>query len=131
MKFNPVIWFDIYVQDMARAQKFYEAVFQFNMQNMTDPTDEHLKMVGFPSVDETPDKMFPGTSGSLVEMKGMASGGNSTLVYFTSEDCSIEEKRVEKAGGKLVRPKMSIGQYGFISLAQDTEGNMFGIHSMK
>ena len=28
MKANPVGWFEIYVQDIARAQKFYEAVFQ-------------------------------------------------------------------------------------------------------
>jgi len=26
---------------------------------------------------------------------------------------------------------MSIGQYGFIALAVDTEGNMFGLHSME
>ncbi len=24
---NPVVWFEIYVQDMSRAQKFYETVF--------------------------------------------------------------------------------------------------------
>ena len=65
-----------------------------------------------------------------MQVKGMEAGGNSTLVYFASEDCSIEEGRVEDAGGKLIRPKMSIGEYGFVSLAQDTEGNMIGIHSM-
>jgi predicted enzyme related to lactoylglutathione lyase len=35
------------------------------------------------------------------------------------------------AGGKIQRPKMSIGEYGFISPAIDTEGNMFGLHSLK
>lgn len=116
---------------MNRAQHFYEEVFQFKMQTMSDPSDQSLKMVSFPSINEGPDKMFPGTTGSLVLFQGMPSGGNSTLVYFTSDDCSIEERRVKAAGGKPVRGKMSIGQYGFIGLAQDTEGNMFGIHSMK
>ena len=35
------------------------------------------------------------------------------------------------AGGKVEREKMSIGEYGFIVLALDTEGNMFGLHSLK
>ena len=39
--------------------------------------------------------------------------------------------RVEAAGGRLQRDKMSIGEYGNIALAFDTEGNMFGLHSME
>jgi predicted enzyme related to lactoylglutathione lyase len=35
------------------------------------------------------------------------------------------------AGGTLVREKFSIGQYGFVALAQDTEGNMIGLHSVE
>jgi len=59
------------------------------------------------------------------------SGGCSTLVYFGCEDCAVEEARVTPAGGRVERPKLSIGQYGFITLAFDTEGNLFGLHSMR
>ncbi len=52
-------------------------------------------------------------------------------MYFGVEDCSIEESRVEKAGGKVMNPKMSIGEFGFVSVCMDTEGNMFGLSSMK
>ena len=38
---------------------------------------------------------------------------------------------VKRFGGKLFRPKFPIGQFGFIVLASDTEGNLFGLHSMK
>ena len=65
-----------------------------------------------------------------VRMKGVPSGGNSTLIYFVCDDCAVEAGRVEANGGKIDKPKMSIGQYGFIVLAVDTEGNMFGLHSM-
>ena len=37
---------------------------------------------------------------------------------------------LEAAGGRLHQAKMSIGDYGNIALAFDTEGNMFGLHSM-
>jgi uncharacterized protein len=64
-------------------------------------------------------------------MEGFPSGGNSTLIYFSCDDCAVEESRVEAAGGRVQKPKMSIGEFGFISLAIDSEGNMFGLHSMK
>ena len=72
-----------------------------------------------------------GAAGALVHMEGFPSGGNSTLVYFSCADCAIESGRVTAAGGRLQKEKMSIGQYGFIALAVDTEGNMFGLHSLQ
>jgi predicted enzyme related to lactoylglutathione lyase len=53
------------------------------------------------------------------------------LVYFICDDCANEAAKAVKAGGRLYREKMSIGQYGFIALIIDTEGNMVGPHSMK
>jgi uncharacterized protein len=122
---NPIRWFEIYVQDMARAKKFYQEVFQVQLTELKTPAPG-LEMWQFPSDPES----F-GCSGALVHMKGVPSGGLGTLVYFGSEDCAVEEKRIVSAGGRIDRPKMAIGQYGFITLALDTEGNMFGIHSMK
>ena len=123
MQGNPVGWFEIYVQDMGRARAFYEAVLQLKLEKLPSP---EIEMWSFPM--ETNGR---GASGALVRMEGFPSGGNSTLVYFTCEDCAVEEGRVEGNGGRIQRSKMSIGQYGFISLAFDTEGNMFGLHSMR
>lgn len=122
MKTNPVGWFEIYVQDMDRAKTFYESVFQVKLERVNKP---ELELWSFPmSMDLT------GASGALVKMEGFSSGGNSTLVYFSCEDCALEEARVAEHGGSIQRSKMSIGEYGFISLVIDTEGNMFGLHSM-
>jgi predicted enzyme related to lactoylglutathione lyase len=120
---NPVGWFEIYVQDMPRAKGFYESVFQVKLERLSSPDTE---MWGFPmSMERT------GASGSLVKMKGVASGGNSTMVYFSCADCAVEAARVPTYGGKVNREKMSIGKYGFIALVGDTEGNMIGLHSLK
>jgi len=125
-KFNPVGWFEIYVQDLDRAQKFYEEVLNINLSPIEGSPE--VKMLGFSNTDAM-DK--PGSTGALVKMDGVTSGGNSVLVYFITEDCSVEESRVTTAGGKIMKPKMSIGQHGFISICTDTEGNAFGLHSMK
>lgn len=125
MSFNPVGWFEIYVQDLERAKKFYETMLAIELTKLESPVAE-LEMLAFPM-----DMEGKGASGALAKMDGCPSGGTGTLVYFTSEDCENEASRVEAAGGTVCRPKMSIGQYGFIALVMDTEGNMIGIHSLK
>jgi len=123
MKSNPAVWFEIYVQDLDRAKKFYESVFQGKLEKLNSPG---MDMLAFPR-----EMSGPGAGGALVKMQGVPSGGNSTLVYFACGDCSVEEGRVTKSGGRIHKNKFSIGQYGFISLVIDTEGNMLGLHSMK
>ena len=123
MRNNPVCWFEIYVQDMTRAKNFYEGVLEVKLEKLNNP---EIEMSAF-----SMDAEKVGAGGALVKMPGFPSGKNSTLVYFACEDCAVEEARVEKFGGRIQRPKMSIGQYGFISLVFDTEGNMIGLYSQK
>ncbi|MDQ8203200.1 VOC family protein [Pelagicoccus sp. SDUM812003] len=122
MKANPVGWFELYVDDMQRAQRFYEAVFQTKLQSLPSP---QIEMMAFPMDPET-----TGCAGAIVKAPGVKPGG-STMVYFTCDDCAVEAARVTEAGGSISRPKMSIGEYGYIALVVDTEGNMFGLHSNK
>ncbi len=123
MRENPVGWFEIYVQDMRRARKFYETVFGGTLQKLESPEAE---MMAFPMAMNA-----SGAAGTLVRMEGFPAGGNSTIVYFVCDDCAVEAGRVVAAGGRVHREKFSIGEHGFIALAIDTEDNMFGMHSMK
>lgn len=72
----------------------------------------------------------PGAAGALVKMEGVSAGGGGTMVYFSSADCAVEASRADAAGGTVVRPKTSLGEYGNMALITDTEGNMVGVHSM-
>jgi len=129
MNSNAVCWFEIYVDDMSRAKAFYESVLNQALTRLDNPNT--LKDFPQPEMWAFPMEERPGASGAICKMEGVSAGGNSTLVYFESEDCSVEEARVAKAGGKLIVPKMAIGEHGFISIAQDSEGNTIGFHSMK
>lgn len=123
MNNNPVGWFEIYVQDMDRAKAFYEGVFGVQLAKLDSP---ELDMWAFPMQAER----F-GASGALVRMPGFSSGANSVLVYFSCADCAVEATKAASSGGKVEKEKFSIGQYGYISLVIDTEGNMIGLHSMQ
>jgi predicted enzyme related to lactoylglutathione lyase len=123
MSDNPVGWFEIYVQDMPRAKKFYESVFQVKLEQLKMP---EIEMWSFPM---QMDRM--GAAGALVKMQGVPSGGNSTVVYFSCTDCAVEAARAVQYGGALQNEKTSIGEHGFFALVLDTEGNMIGLHSMQ
>lgn len=130
MKPNPVVWFEIYVQNLERARRFYEAVFQCTLESLTPPEGEAstMEMLAFPM-----EMNASGSAGMLVQMADCPppAGGPSTLVYFSCDDCAVEQSRVASAGGKVVKPKFAIGSYGQIALVMDTEGNTIGLHSMQ
>jgi predicted enzyme related to lactoylglutathione lyase len=122
-----VCWFEIYINDMARAKTFYESVLGQALTRLDNPEVKsdfpQPEMWAFSMEEEA------GASGAICKMEGVEAGGNSTLVYFNCEDCSVEQGRVESAGGKLIAPKMSIGEHAFIVIAQDFDGNNIGFHS--
>jgi predicted enzyme related to lactoylglutathione lyase len=119
-------FFDIYVDDMNRAQQFYESVLATQLAPMDDPNDGSVEMRAFGD-----DFQSHGAGGALVKMQGVGPGTGGTMVYFSCDDCAVEVGRVEQAGGKVVRPKFAIGSHGFVALAADSEGNMIGFHSLK
>jgi len=124
---NPVCWFEIYVNDMERAKKFYSNV--LNVQIADAPEMEgmpEMQMSFFPWMENGPN-----AAGALVKMNDMPSGMGGTIIYFQCDDCAVKESRVEAAGGKVHQSKMSLGEHGFCSMCFDTEGNMFGLHSKK
>lgn len=122
MSSNPGVWFEIYVNDMARARAFYEAVLKVELIPMNTLG---FDMLGFPANETS-----YGAGGALVHHPDFPGGGGGTIVYFGCEDCAVEAGRAEAAGGKVVQPKFSIGEHGNVALVQDSEGNMIGLHSM-
>ncbi|MFA6571051.1 MAG: VOC family protein [Bacteroidota bacterium] len=124
---NVVGWFEIPVEDMDRAIKFYETVFGFTIKRQKMDT---LDMGWFPWIDGS-----IGSAGSLVYNKEYYKpSSEGTLVYFTafSGDLANELAKVESNGGKVLMEKSIISEdIGYMGLFLDTEGNRIAIHSRK
>ncbi|MES3017500.1 MAG: VOC family protein [Bacteroidota bacterium] len=129
MNENIVCWFEIYVKDLERAKKFYNAVLGTNFVDMPSPDgSSDMKMAAFSSMENQ------GVSGALIEMPGTKEGDGAcvnTMVYFPCQDASVQESRIKAAGGVVNRSKFSIGEFGFCSICVDSEGNPFGLFSME
>ena len=120
---NPVNWFEIYVQDMDRAKIFYEAVFGWRLSKLEG---SEFDMWAFPMSQGK-----AGATGALIKIPGYPSGNNSVVIYFSCDDCAVEANKATLAGGKIETEKKLVGPYGCITLVNDTEGNVIGLHSMK
>lgn len=118
-------FFDIYVEDMDRAQAFYETVLDTKLTPMGDPNDSTVVMRAFGD-----DFASHGAGGALVKLEYANPGPGGSMVYFSCGDCVVEESRVVSAGGSVLKSKYAIGDHGFVSIISDTEGNMVGLHSL-
>jgi len=121
---NAINWFEIPVNDFARAKKFYETILGVEVHEMPHPT---FKYGILPA-----DMMNGAVGGGLVQGEGFEPSEKGSLIYLNGgEYLSISLSKVEAAGGKIVLPKTSIGQNGFMAHFIDSEGNKVALHSMK
>ncbi|MCA0131945.1 VOC family protein [Winogradskyella alexanderae] len=115
-------WFEIPVNDMARAKLFYETVFNIEIKEV----DFGGFLMGW-----FPDNNGAyGATGTLVKQDSYIPSQEGILIYFMSEDVQNELDRVEDAGGKIYQPKTQISEeHGYMGVFIDSEGNRVALHS--
>ena len=119
---NSLNWFEIPALDIKRSQNFYESIFNIEMepQQMGDS-----EMAFFPWIQGSGK-----ATGSLVKSENHKPSMEGSLIYLNANPNMDEViARVEKSGGKILVPKMAIGEHGNIAFIMDTEGNNVGLHS--
>ncbi len=121
---NVINWFEIPAKDFDRACKFYGEVLGGEVQKMDSPTG--LKFGFLPGTEKE------SVGGAVVFGEGYVPSNKGSVLYLNGgDDLSKPLSRIEKAGGKVLTSKTSIGENGFIARFTDTEGNSVALHSMK
>lgn len=111
-------WFEIPVTNMARAQKFYNSIFNLKLQ---------YSEMGGREFAFFPDEM---RGGALAKGEGYVPSQTGSLCYLNGgNDLNDVLSKIETAGGKVIVPKTNIGDHGFIARFIDTEKNMVALHS--
>ncbi|MGD6853964.1 VOC family protein [Bacillus infantis] len=121
-----LIHFEIHVDDMERAKKFYGDVFGWSFQDWS----EYAGMPYFGAV--TGDDSEMGINGALIKRQGPppepgqpVNGYSCTLGV---KDYDITEAKILEYGGKVALPKYALPGMAWQGYYVDTEGNIFGIH---
>jgi len=118
---NAINWFEIPAVDFDRAVNFYSAILGKPVRKGEFGGMPH----GFFNADEA------AVSGAIVKGNGEPSNGGA-LIYLNAEtpaNLSQIEGRIARSGGKVVLPKTSIGEQGWMVIFIDSEGNRVGLHS--
>ena len=121
-KSNPVIYFEIPVQDLDRAMKFYTAVFNFDFEKETIDSNE---MALFPFADEN-----SGISGALAKGEIYKPTKDGVVIYFTTDNIDETLKSASSNGGQILYPVTDNG-IGFVAEFEDPEGNRIALFQSK
>ena len=70
-------------------------------------------------------------SGDIVQEEKIKPSMDGMTIYLNANpNMKLILDRVEVSGGKILVNQFSIGDHGYISYIQDTEGNKIGLQSM-
>jgi uncharacterized protein len=120
---NKIVHFEIPFDDKEKSKEFYGKVFGWQFQEMPEMNYTITRTV------EVDKKFMPKESGAInggMYKRDEQSAKSPVLVIDVP---SVDEhiKKIEEAGGKIIRPKVKVGEIGYYAQFQDTEGNILGI----
>ena len=123
---NPVVHFEIPVDNVERAKKFYEKTFGWQIDKFPLPDGDYF-IVRTTEVDKKMMPIKPGAiNGGMMKRKNP---GQPFMNYISVESIDKMLKVIEAGGGRICLPKQEIGKgIGWIAAFQDTEGNLVGLH---
>lgn len=121
-KTNPVVYFEIPVNDIDRAIKFYKTVFRFDLDKENIDNNE---MALFPFIDEN-----SGISGALAKGEIYKPTKDGVLIYFRTKNIDETLELAISNGGQILYPKTDNG-IGLVAEFEDTEGNRIALYQSK
>jgi predicted enzyme related to lactoylglutathione lyase len=115
---NPFVYVEIPVNDMQRAIRFYETVFDMKL---TTTIIDNIEMALFPF-----DEGKSGITGALAKGEIYKPTIDGVLIYLHTDDIDLTLERVIELGGEILYPKTDNG-IGFVAEFQDLEGNRIAL----
>lgn len=121
-----VIHFEIHATDVPRAIAFYQAVFDWEVEDWSDYAGSPYFRVTTKAEDE------PGINGAIMQRHGDAPAAGSAVsgavLTMGTDDFDATAARIAEAGGTVALPKMALVGMAWQGYFFDTEGNVFGVH---
>jgi predicted enzyme related to lactoylglutathione lyase len=116
---HPVVYFEIPVSDLERAITFYEAVFDCVLERVEIDGNA---MARFPASGD-----IGGITGALAQGDSYVPGRQGARLYFATDSIAHTLDKVNRAGGRMLYPRTSVGEYGWVAEFEDSEGNCIAL----
>ncbi len=117
-----VVHFEVPAANVARARKFYNTVFGWKINPMPefDYTILQTSQIGKDMMPKERGKINGG-------MMKRSSQFKNPIITISVASVDAALKKIAKNGGKVVAPKMPVGDMGFTAYFKDSEGNIMGL----
>jgi predicted enzyme related to lactoylglutathione lyase len=126
MNLDKVIFFEIPVDNPARAREFYGSAFGWKMNEIPEM---HYTQVGTVEADRMGVRGVPkepgAINGGFVERRRELA--ETPIIYISVKNIDQAAAIIERNGGKVVKPRTPVGNFGFAAYFKDTEGNVVGL----
>ena len=127
---NRPVHFEIQVDDIERAKKFYGDVFGWEYQKWDMGDTPYWAIMTAPQ-----DSKEAGINGGLLKRPcpppAPEQGTNAFVCTMQVDNFDEVAEKIENAGGKVAMPKFDLGGMAWQGYFIDTEGNTFGLHEAK
>lgn len=119
---DEVVHFEIPADNVERARKFYQEIFDWKI---TPIPQMNYTLLGTVEIDENNMPKETGAiEGGLME-RSLGIKSPVLTINVTNIDVAIE--KIQKQGGKSVQGKKEVPTIGFIAYFANTEGNTLGL----
>ena len=110
-----IVHFEIPVDDVERASKFYSQLFGWEIKDTGMPGVEYYSVM---TSGENP------VHGGMMKRQQPQQQISQYIDVPALDEC---EAKVKELGGSVLVPKSPVPGEGFFAVCMDTEGNVFGI----
>lgn len=113
-----IVHFDISAENVERAKKFYQEIFDWKFISMSGPMNYTL----IETKDLNGEKSV---GGGMAKRENLEQTGITNFMGVISLDESV--KKVIELGGRITQQKQVVPGWGYMAVCMDTENNAFGL----
>jgi uncharacterized protein len=118
---NPFVHVELNTPDPQKAQSFYSELFQWQLENVPNPT--------VPTGTYTMIKVGKGTGGGI--MKQVPNGPSGWLAYVEVDDIRAATTKAKSLGGEVMKDVTEVAGMGWLSFIRDPTGAVLGLWQAK
>ena len=119
---DKVVHFEVPVDDVERAEKFYNKVFGWKLNKVPEMNYTIIHTV------DVDNKFMPKEVGAI--NGGMMKKTNeikNPVITINVKNIDEAMNKIKEHGGKIIMDKFNVGDMGISAYFQDTEGNVLGL----
>jgi uncharacterized protein len=123
---HTIVHFEIPAKNTEKLKKFYSGVFGWKIEKGSEEMSGPMEywLIETVPVDKQQRPVRPGVNGGMYKKEDEKM---KQVNYIAVESADEYIEKIKKLGGRIINPKQEVPQVGWVTIAEDPEGNQFGI----